>query len=123
RQDVARFLMLSLGPVALWRLYVGWILFSDWGAEAFLFNPHGLGAPFSGVVTLWSTIARGQYYPDVTDVSQAGIWYPILLAAATTVAVMAAIAAPTAASIAAVGYAAIAASLNFDLVWVHAGNA
>ncbi|HLQ46924.1 MAG TPA: hypothetical protein VK137_19420 [Planctomycetaceae bacterium] len=122
-RDIARFLMLSLGAVCLWRLYVGWMLFSDWGAEAFLFQPHGLGVPMSGVATLWSTIARGHYYPAVADLSRAGIWYPILLAAATIVAVVAAIAAPSAASIAAVGYAAIAASLNFELVWLHVGNA
>jgi hypothetical protein len=122
-RDIARFLLVSLGAVGLWRLYVGWMLFSDWGAEAFLFHPHNVGAPFSGVATLWSTIARGQYHPAVADLSRAGIWYPILLASATIVAAVTAIAAPSAASLAAVGYAALAATLNFDRVWLHVGNA
>jgi hypothetical protein len=122
-RDIARFLLLSLGAVCLWRLYVGWMLFSDWGAEGFLFNPTPLGPPFSGIVKLWSTIARGQYYPAIPDFSRAGIWYPVLVAAAATFAAVAAVAAPSAASIAAVCYAAIAVSLDFDHVWVHVGNA
>lgn len=122
-RDVARFLLLPLGVVCLWRLYVGWMLFSDWGAEGFLFAPHGFGPPLKGVVTLWSTIVRGQYYPAVPELSRAGIWYPFLLAAATIFAAVAAVAAPSAASIAAVCYAAIAVSLNFERVWIHVDNA
>jgi hypothetical protein len=122
-RDIARFLLLSLGAVCLWRLYVGWMLVGDWGAEAFLFNPHDFVLPFSGIVKLWSTIARGQYYPAVSDLSRAGIWYPVLLVAAATFAAVAAFAVPSAASIAAVCYAVIALSLNFDSMWVQVGNA
>ena len=122
-RDIARFLLLSLGAVCLWRLYVGWMLFSDWGVEAFLLNPHDFGPPFSGIIKLWSMIARGQYYPGVSDLSRAAIWYPVLLAVAATFAAVAAVAAPSAASIAAACYAAIAVSLNFDNIWVHVGNA
>jgi hypothetical protein len=121
-RDIAWFLLLSLGVVCLWRLYVGWMLFPDWGAEAFLFNPHDFGPPLSGIITLWSTIARGQYYPAVSDLSRAGIWYPVLLVAAASLAAIFAIAAPSAASIAAVCYAVIALSLNFDGMWVQVGN-
>jgi hypothetical protein len=113
-RDIVRVLMVSLGAIVLWRLYVGWILVSDWGAEAFLFHPHGFGAPFGGVATLWSRIAKGQYYATVPEMSQAGIWYSLLLAAAILVAAVAAVAAPSAASIAAAGYAGIAALFDFD---------
>jgi hypothetical protein len=122
-RDIAWFLLLSLGAVCLWRLYVGWMLFSDWGAEAFLFNPHDFGLPFGGIIKLWSTIAQGQYYPAVSDLSRAGIWYPVLLVAAATLAAVAAVAVPSAASIAAVCYAVIALSFNFDSMWVQVGNA
>ena len=122
-RDIARFLLLSLGAICLWRLYVGWMLFGDWGAEAFLFNPHDFGPPFSGIVKLWSTIARGQYYPAVSDLARAGIWYPVLLMGAAALAAMVAIVVPSAASIAAVCYALIALSLNFDSMWVQVGNA
>jgi hypothetical protein len=121
-RHTARFLVLSLGIVCVWRLYVGWMLFSDWGVEAFLFHPPNLGLPFKGIVTLWSTIAHGQYYPEASDLSRAGLWYPILLTAATITAATAAVTAPSAASIAAVAYGAIALSLTFDSMWIHVGN-
>ena len=122
-RDITRLLLISIGTLCLWRLYVGWVLFSDWGGEAFLFHPHDFGPPFSGIVKLWFKIAKGQYHPGVPEMARAGTWYPVLLVAAAAFAAISAVTVRSSASIAAVCYAAIAVSLNFDGIWANVGNA
>jgi hypothetical protein len=121
-RDIVRLLVASLSLIILWKVYVGWRLFSDWGAEAFLFHPRDFDLPFSGVARLWSSVVHRLYYPGVPELSRAGVWYPLLLLAATVFAVVAVVRMPSAASVAALCYAAIAISLNFDNMWVHVGN-
>jgi hypothetical protein len=113
----------SLAGVCAWRLYVGGVLFSDWGATAFLFSPRDLGFPLFGIATLWSKIAHAQYYPEVREIADAGIWYPLLLMSAAGVAVVTMLTVPSAPGVAGLCYAAIAISLNFDNIWTHVGNA
>ena len=114
--------LLAVGPVLLWRLYVAWILFPDWGLEGFLFHPPDLGWPFAGVVDLWRLIAGGQYYPGMPELARAGIAYPALLIGGFVLAVALAVTSQTAINVAALVYALIAVCLNFQAIWVHVGN-
>jgi hypothetical protein len=113
----------AVGAVVLWRLYVAWVLFPDWGIEGLLFHPPDLGWPFAGIVELWRLVARGQYYPGVPELSRAAITYPLLLAGGFGLAIALVVATPNATHVAAAVYGLIAISLNFRMIWVHVGNA
>jgi hypothetical protein len=113
----------AVGTVVLWRLYVAWVLFPDWGIEGLLFHAPDLGWPFEGIVELWRVVARGQYYPMVPELSRAAITYPLLLVGGFGLAIALVVATPNATHVAATVYALIAISLNFRMIWVHVGNA
>jgi hypothetical protein len=121
RGDAVRTVLIAFLPVVLWRLYVAWVLWSDWGIEGLTYHP-GLGAPFAGLAKLWWAIADGRYFPGVPEMSRAGVWYPVLLIGAGGIAVVLAITMPGPLSLAAAFYAAIAVSLNYESVWAHVGN-
>jgi hypothetical protein len=123
RRDAVLLAAISLTPLLVWRLYVGWILFPDWGAQAFWFNPENLGKPFAGIIGLWSTIRHGQYFPGLPNMSRAGLWYSVLLLAALSTALAVAIRIRTAVAFAAVLYGVMAISLTYSSIWVHVGNA
>lgn len=123
RRDGVRVLLISLVPLMLWRLYVGWTLLPDWGAQAFFLNVQNLGLPFVGIAELWSTIRQGTYFPEAPLVARAGILYPILLGFGLVIALAAAVKRPGAATLAAVLYGVIAVSFTYDSIWVHVSNA
>ena len=114
--------LFAVGALALWRLYVAWMLFPDWGLEGLLSNPLTLGRPGAGILDLWRAIAGGRYFPESPEFSRAAVTYPVLLIGGALLSVVLAVAAPSATSIAAVPYALIAVCLNFSAVWVHIGN-
>jgi hypothetical protein len=116
-------LALSIGPLILWRLYVGWVFFPAFGAGAFPSPPDDFGAPFAGMVELWTAIARGQYWPDVWELRRAAVWYSMVIAAGFGLASFLAIRKPGPATIAAAGYGVMAILFNLKNVWVQAGNA
>jgi hypothetical protein len=123
RREAIRVAAIALVPLLAWRLYVGSVLFGDWGVQAFLFNPAGLGVPFAGVLELWAVIHRGQYYPDVPALARAGVWYPVVVAAGFASATMLAVRLRNALGMAALLYAGMAITLQYASVWVHVGNA
>jgi hypothetical protein len=112
----------AVSVMALWRLYVAWVLFPDWGTAALLSHPPDLGWPFAGIVDLWRVIAQGGYYPGTPEIARAGIVFPSLLALGFLLSVALAIRAPSTTSVAALVYAIIGISLNFPAIWVHVGN-
>ncbi|HEY1912005.1 MAG TPA: hypothetical protein VGG73_13855 [Vicinamibacterales bacterium] len=108
--------------VLAWRLYVASVLYPDWGAEGLLFHPPDLTVPFSGFLDLWKHIHQGLYYPDVPDMSRAGLNYPILLIAGLCLAITTAIVVRDPMAFGAVLYGVIAVSLNYGSIWVHVAN-
>ena len=122
RREGTQLALISLTPLLVWRMYVGWILFPDWGAQAFWFNPENLGKPFAGILDLWTTIHRGQYFPDVPSLSRAGIFYPIILIGGFSVAVATAITRPSAVTLAALCYGIVALCLTYGSIWAHVSN-
>ena len=123
RRRAGELALISFVPLVGWRLYVGSILYSDWGSEAFLFGGNNLGTPFAGMIDVWASIGRGEYFPGQPALSRAGIWYPIILTIGLAVAVMSAVRKRSSIAAAAVVYAVLAVSLTYSSVWVHVGNA
>src|SRR5262249_10514683 len=101
-------------PVVLWHLYMGLVLYPDWGVEGFFFNPHDLGVPFVGFADLWEKVGRGEYMPEI---SRSAIWYPIVLTSAWVLALTTAVVRRAPLAIAASIYATVAISLNYESIW------
>jgi hypothetical protein len=116
-------LVLSIGPLVLWRLYVGWVFFPEFGTGAFPSLPDDFGGPFAGMVELWTALARGQYWTDVWELRRAAIGYSMVIAAGFGLASFLAIRKPGPVTIAAAGYGVMAILFNLKNVWVQAGNA
>jgi len=106
-------------PFALWHLYVGWVLFPDWGWQGFFFRPALLGVPFVGFIEMWSHVRAAQYEMDL---ARAAMWLPVVLTSAWLFALAVVVKRRTALTIAAAVYATIAVSLNYAFVWVHTRN-
>jgi hypothetical protein len=113
---------ISLAPLVLWRLYVGWVLLPDWGISGFFYRPP-VGLPVGGIITLWSSIARGLLGSTSHAFVRASIVFPLLLIGGLALAAGLTWKVRTAVNVAALFYAIAAISLVFDTVWIHVGNA
>jgi hypothetical protein len=114
--------LFAVGVMAIWRLYVAWVLFPDLGIQAILSHPPDLGWPFAGIADLWRVVAEGRYYGGASELTRAAIAFPVLLAGGFLLSVVLAFVAPSATSVAALVYALIGICLNFAAIWVHVGN-
>ncbi|MDE3157094.1 MAG: hypothetical protein KGN76_18505 [Acidobacteriota bacterium] len=123
RREGLRLALIALLPVALWRLYVGWVLWPTWGVHAFFFDSNDLATPLAGIRVLWTTVYHHSYYSGVASFARAATWYPLVLIAGSLLAMWSAIIAPGALTFAAVVYGLVAVSLNYQAVWVYIGNA
>jgi hypothetical protein len=112
----------AVGVILLWRLYVAWVLFPDWGMNGLLFHPPDLGWPFVGIFDLWRKVFQGQYYPGLPELSRAAIVFPMLLIAGFMLAAALVVIAPTATAFAGLSYGLLAVCLNLPAIWVHVGN-
>ena len=121
-RDALRVAIIAFVPLALWRGYVAWVLWPSWGIHGLLFSPGDVTLPFSGFTTLWAHIHAGQYYPGVTNMTRAAIWYPGLLASGWLLALAFVAMRPGAISVAAAIYATLAVSLSYDAIWAYVGN-
>lgn len=109
-------------PVVCWRIYVGATLFPALGPVAFFENPQDLGVPFAGLWTMASMSWSGDYHPEVAELARAGIWFPVVLTVGLVTAARLLFSRRDPLALAAVAYAMVAVSLNFDMIWVHVGN-
>jgi hypothetical protein len=101
----------ALLPMVLWRAYVCWMLWPDWGWEGLFFDPRNMGMPFVGLYTLLTN-----------DRSVAGITYPVVLIAGLGLALAYGWMRRDALSAALIAYAAVAVSLNYSSIWIAVGN-
>src|SRR5580765_411659 len=74
-----RFAATAFLPLAIWRVYMAWILFPDAGREAIFFNPHDLGVPLGGFADMWTRIWHGEFLPGSEPHVRSAIVYPLLL--------------------------------------------
>lgn len=108
---------------ALWRLYVCWRLFPEFGWKGLFVNAGNLGAPFVGMAGVWSAIAQGAYFPDAPNLAWSGALYPLVLLAAMALAVAMLRTRRTAAAVALAGFCVLAAVMDYGSIWLHVGNA
>jgi hypothetical protein len=112
----AWWLLLSFVPMACWRLFVATRFFADFGWHAVFPSPGDFGVPFAGLAQLMRAGVTGtQSSPEVAS----AIMFPMLLAAALALAVSAFVVRRSGIAAAAVGYAIVAVSLNYDKIWAH----
>lgn len=121
-RQAATFLALAALPVVLWRVYVGAVIFPDWGLRGFLDHPADLTVPFTGFVHMWRAIADGTYMVGTKATTIAGVLYPALLIMALGLSLASAWLSPGPIGIAALGYSLIGVSLNYPMIWVDLGN-
>jgi len=126
QREGARFSMVWLAciaaPVVCWRIYVGVTLFPALGLGAFLDHPQDFGVPLAGLWTMASMSWAGTYYPGITDVARAAIWFPVVLIVGVVTTGRLLFSRRDPLALAAFAYAVVAVSLNFDMIWVHVGN-
>ena len=114
---------LSVAPLIAWRMYVTWRLFPVSGWDGFFFSPGNVGMPFRGIVDLWATIARGEYYSWHPPLAAAGKLYPLVLIAALIASLVLLWKRRDGVGAAAVAYSLLALSLDYQHVWLHVGSA
>lgn len=114
-------LLAAFVPYTLWRTYVGWRLFPDWGLEGFYYNPGAIGVPGAGMGRMFVSVLDGTYFPG-TEVGGASLWYAALLIAAVALSFALCRSRATAVTIAGAVYGVVALSLNRDLMWAHVVN-
>ena len=119
RREVKRSLLLlagSLAPVCLWRLFVAWRLFPDFGWRGIVANPGDLGVPLAGLMDLWQAgVGRTQPSPEIAG----ALVFPLILIAAFVLAVSLLAVRRGPLEIAATIYVAVAVSLNYKQIWSH----
>lgn len=123
RREGAIVALLAFAPIALWKLFVGWVFFPDWGWEAFAHSPDNFNLPLRGVWELWSRIANGTYADGLSDAVRAGLIFPVVVGAAVVLAGVAAVRRSSPLAIAGLVYAAIAVTMNYRAIWVSVVNA
>lgn len=113
----AFWLLLCTVPMLSWRAYVGWRLAPAFGAEAWWHNPGDLTVPLMGFARLWrvNDVAHGLGQPY-------NVLFPVLLVALLALAVALWRVKPGPASTAALLYALLAVSLDYDKIWAWMGN-
>jgi len=115
-------LVCSALPFVLWRLYVAWVLWPDWGWEGLLYSPHVMTLPFVGLAGLWNALAHGWHQPGAPDLVRGAIWFSILLVGVCIAALPVARASGRVIGTALAAYALMALSFTHLTVWSHVGN-
>jgi hypothetical protein len=115
-------LLCSALPFILWRLYVAWILWPDWGWEGLLYSPHVMTVPFVGLAGLWTDLAKGLHHPDVPDLVHGAFWFSLLLVGVCVATWPVARASERVIGTALVAYAVMALSYTHLTVWSHVSN-
>lgn len=108
--------------VIVWRLYVAWVLWPEWGWQGLFYSPHVMTVPFAGLAGLWSDLVSGRYHPGVPDLARGAAWFSILLVGVCIAAWFVARASGRVIGAALVVYGLIALSFTYSMVWNHVAN-
>jgi hypothetical protein len=116
RRRAALLLAGALTPVCVWRSFAASRFFGEFGWAALFTNPGDLGVPFAGLTDLWFAGVRGtQPAPEITG----AVVFPVLLTLALSLAVAMWRLRAGPLETAAVIYAIVAVSLNYEKIWSH----
>jgi hypothetical protein len=122
-RDAAVVALLAFAPIVIWKAFVGWVFWPEFGMTGLMPHPDDVGWPFAGVWELWTTIAHGQYFTGLPEFSRAAVLLSVLTMAAFGLAVVAVIKRPGPMAAAALLYALLTITFNYQAVWTHVGNA
>ncbi len=114
---------LVVGGVFLWKVFVGWVFFDEFGMEAVAPHPDNNGMLFGGVLQMWTAIRQGSYVNGTWELARSGVLYAVLTTAAAALAVMSVIVRPGPIAFAALAYALMTVTFNSQGVWLHPANA
>jgi hypothetical protein len=116
RRRAVLMLAVALAPVSVWRLFVAWRLFGEFGWAALFTNPGDLGMPLSGLFQLWVAGIRGtQPTPEIAG----AVVFPVILILVLILVVSMWLAHAGPLERAAAVYALVAVSLNYEKIWSH----
>lgn len=109
-------------PFVLWRLYVAWVLWPDFGWQGLFYSPHVMTLPFAGLAGLWTDLARGTHHPGVPNLVRGAFWFSMLLVGVCIAALSVARASGRVIGAALAAYALMALSFTHVTVWSHVAN-
>jgi hypothetical protein len=118
KRGASAWLLAALAPYLAWRGYVGWMLYPDWGLQAFAFNPHAYDLPVKPFVELF---AYGAPHPNPA-VARASLWFAGILVGVVGSAFALARYRPSIVSVSAAVYGLMALALDRDIIWTHVAN-
>jgi hypothetical protein len=122
RRDAVLVAVGAFTPLILWRCYVWWILWPEWGMHALLYSPP-TGRPFAGVLTMWQLMAAGHYWPQAPHMATSGAAFPVLLFFAIVLSALLFARRTEEMGLGTLLYGISALSLDYSAVWAHVSNA
>jgi hypothetical protein len=109
----------SVVPFVLWRGFLAWRMFPDYGMKAIPIFSGNLALPFSGFVRLWSDVVQGRY----TGGSIVSAWlYPFLLICCFVFVICYLRKNKSAMNFVFLGYGVLALSLSYLKFWIYMPN-
>jgi len=123
RREGAIVTLMAFGPIVLWKGFVGTVFWPEYGMAGVMPHPNDAGLPFGGVVKLWTTIARGEYFDGWPGMNRAGLILPWLTTAGAALALIATVKRANWVTAAALFYGALTILFNYESVWLDIGNA
>jgi hypothetical protein len=116
RRRALRVAAVAVLPLIVWRLFVGFRLYPEFGSRAGFGTQYSFGVPFAGLLHLWQAgLSRVQSASEI----RGALMFPWLLVAAAAIAVWAVMTRRGTIAFAAVVYALMAVSLNYENVLRH----
>lgn len=112
----ARWLAAAVLPFGVWRLYVAWVLWPDFGVTALAANPQLVGWPLQGLVQLVGAALSGEH---AASEIRAALVIPVVLVCGAVLVASWWTNGPRGLVIAGAGYAWLALSLDYAHVWQH----
>lgn len=118
-QRSAFFLSLSILPFIVWRLFVAWKMFPEYGLQAIPIFGGNMTLPFAGFVRLWMETAQGSY---TGGSATAAFLYPVLLISALILSILYFHKSKNPLNLALIAYAILAVSLSYPKFWIYMPN-
>jgi hypothetical protein len=115
----AALLASSVVPYALWRAFLTWRLFDDYGWRTLWYSPGIFDWPFRGLIDLYAHIFRGDYPPAIVP---SAVLYTTFLVGFLIVGIALFIRKRTLPSLTLLAYAVLGLCLDYGYIWVHVDN-
>ena len=116
RLKIAILMAASIVPYYLWRCYMTWRLFEEWGWSTLFFSPGDFAVPFEGIAMLYG--ARWYSGPAWNGL----LFFPVLIVLNLIFAIILTVRRKDISSIALLSYSFIYICLSYGKIWVQIKN-